>query len=153
METVSNNLPENTERRLLEKIEKQKDSDCWLFTGSKLPSGYGILWNGERPTGAHRISFLLYNGEIPAGTEIDHICNNRACVNPSHLQAISHKENILKSSSLMGVNSRKTHCKRGHPLDGENLHLTPLGSRQCKECMRMHARNAKARKRNARNRN
>lgn len=144
-------LPASTESRLLSKVEKDLETGCWNFTGSRLPSGYGILWNGKRPTGAHRISFQLFRGEIPLSMEIDHICNNRACVNPDHLQAISHKENILKSSALMGVNARKTHCKRGHPLDGENLHVTPLGARQCKACLRMHARNAKARRRNARN--
>ncbi|PXH62351.1 HNH endonuclease signature motif containing protein [Klebsiella variicola] len=151
--TKCNSLPASTESRLLSKVEKDLETGCWIFTGSRLPSGYGILWNGARPTGAHRISFQLYKGEIPAGKEIDHICNNRSCVNPAHLQAISHKENIHKSSTLMGVNARKSHCKRGHPLNGENLHITPLGARQCKECMRMHARNAKARKRDARNRN
>jgi len=153
MAVINNNLPASTERRLLEKIEKQKGSDCWFFTGSKLPSGYGILWNGVRPIGAHRISFQLYRGEITDGMEIDHICNNRSCVNPEHLQLLTHKENMRKSSALMGINARKTHCKRDHELSGDNLHITPRGARQCKECMRMHARNAKARKRDARNRN
>lgn len=146
---MSHDLPKSTEKRLLEKVVKNTVTGCWEFTGSLLPAGYGILWNGERPEGAHRISYCLYKGEITPGMEVDHACNNRACVNPEHLRLLSHKDNIGRSATIMGKNARKTHCKRGHPLSGDNLKITPSGSRQCRECLRLHARNAKARRKHA----
>jgi hypothetical protein len=133
------------EARLLAKIEHV--ADCWQWTGAKQPTGYGSLWNGARPEQAHRISFRLYKGEIPKGCEIDHLCRNRGCVNPEHLRAVPHRENMRVSDTVMGRNAAKMFCKKGHPLAGTNLYVSPKGSRQCRECLRMHARNAKARRR------
>lgn len=119
---------------------------CWRWHGALQPTGYGMLWNGRRPEQAHRVAYKLFIGEIPDGCEIDHICRNRSCVNPSHLRAVSHRENMRVSDTPMGRNARKTSCKRGHHLAGNNLrHIN--GTRQCRECMNLRARLAKFRKR------
>ncbi|WP_192630211.1 HNH endonuclease signature motif containing protein [Lysobacter sp. OAE881] len=109
-------------------------------------NGYGQFWNGHRPEQAHRVSYRLHVGPIPVGLEIDHKCSTRSCINPTHLRAVTHRQNIARSDAVMGVNARKTHCKRGHSLSGENLYIHPTGSRQCRACLRMHARNYRVKK-------
>lgn len=123
------------------------DAGCWEWIGSKQPTGYAQLWNGQRVEQAHRISFRLTCGAIPDGMEIDHLCRNRGCVNPDHLQAVSHRENMRRSKTIMGQNAAKTECKRGHSFDQANTYITANGARQCRACLRMHAKNRKARAR------
>jgi hypothetical protein len=120
---------------------------CWEWTAYRQPTGYGVMWNGFRSEQAHRISYRMYCGEIPADREIDHKCHNRACVNPEHLQLITHRENIRLSETVMGINARKDVCMRGHPLEGTNLRITVNGYRACRACVRMHVKAYKKRKR------
>lgn len=134
--------------RLLAKIARNPATGCWDWRGARQPTGYGTLWNGHRPEQAHRIAYRLYRGEIPAGCEIDHICRNRGCVNPEHLRAVPHRENMRVSDTIMGRNAAKMFCKRGHPLTGENLYRVPsTGARQCRACLRLHAANRRERRR------
>ena len=97
---------------------------CWLFTGPADP--YGRIGKGpERFT--HRLGWTLLRGPIPDGMELHHRCSVYACWNPDHLQVVSHAENLAYS--------RKTHCKHGHPLSGENLRINPrTGTRACRAC-------------------
>jgi hypothetical protein len=136
-----------TETRLRAKFIVEETTGCWRWTGASQPTGYGQMWNGKRPEQAHRISYRLYRGEIPCDCEIDHICRNRSCVNPEHLRAVPHRENMRVSDTVMGRNAAKMFCKRGHPFSGRNLIITTTGARQCRICINMHARNAKARRR------
>lgn len=123
------------QRRLNEK--SRREGECLVFYTTVQPNGYGQMWNGRRPEQAHRIAYRIAYGDIPRDTEIDHKCRNRACINPEHLQAITHKQNMHLSETVMGLNHRKTHCIRGHELKGDNLRLEPDGRRQCRACDRV----------------
>ncbi|HSS09404.1 MAG TPA: HNH endonuclease [Acidimicrobiales bacterium] len=110
---------------------------CWLWTGNRNPNGYGILGitvvPGRRTkVGAHRIAYELLVGPIPEGLTIDHLCRVRHCVNPAHLEPVTQGENTRR-----GGNAKRTHCLRGHPLDGENLYIKPSGQRTCRACLRI----------------
>lgn len=130
----------SVEQRLLSKVKNNPDTGCMEFMGSLYKNGYGQLWNGKRNEQTHRISYRLYVGEIPDGKEIDHLCRNRCCVNPNHLDLVSHQENIARSHTVMGENHRKTHCIRGYSLSVENLIITKQNTRQCRICSNMRAR-------------
>ena len=124
------------------KMIPEPNTGCWLWIAADQPTGYGQMWTGRTREGAHRISYKMFCGEIADGLEIDHRCRNRWCVNPDHLRAVTHRENMRCSNAIMGENARKTHCIRGHELTGDNLRIV-RGSRQCRECTNFRARRAK----------
>ena|SRR5215468_1943406 len=109
-----------------------EDSGCWTWMGWKTEFGYGCVRYKGRDIGAHVLAYLLYKGDLPEGTQIDHLCRNRACVNPDHLEAVSPKVNQQR----MGAERRKriTHCKHGHEFTSENSILKPDGRKQCRIC-------------------
>lgn len=124
----------------LERLRIVTDSGCWEWQGRIDKGGYGrkkIRKDGINYYNVHQVSFVVYNGDIPFGNEIDHKCRNRKCFNPDHLQAITKKENILLGIGPTAVNARKTHCNRGHPLSGDNLYVFKDGRRDCKLCQRI----------------
>lgn len=123
--------------RFAEKIALT-DSGCIEWIASHNGVGYGTLTT-NRYGGkvlAHRWSYEYHVGPIPAGLELDHLCRNRACVNPEHLEPVSHRVNTLRGTAPTAVNAAKTHCLRGHPFSGDNLHITPKGKRECRACHR-----------------
>ncbi len=113
--------------RFFSKIE-QSDG-CWVWVGEVLPNGYGRLVYRRKRVLAHRLSYYLHRGAIPAGAQIDHLCRNRTCVRPDHLEAVSPRENVLRGEGLAAQNARATHCKVGHPIDGRKGR-----QRYCRTC-------------------
>lgn len=114
--------------------------DCWLWTASLIPAGYGQFYM-KTPDGrdtmarAHRVSWEFLVGEIPDGLTLDHLCRVRHCVNPDHLDPVTRGENLLRShATITRQNQEKTHCPHGHPYSGENLYVDPSGGRRCRTC-------------------
>jgi hypothetical protein len=119
--------------RLLAKIEPASWWACWRWTGYVGPGGYGSINVERTPRPVHRISYELAYGPVPAGLQLDHLCRNRACANPLHLEAVTQQVNILRG--IGGINTRsKTHCPHGHPYSGSNLMFTRDGRRRCRKC-------------------
>ena len=117
--------------RFMAKVSPEPNSGCWLWTGAAHPNGYGSFNLASRLTDkAHRISYEHFVGDIPDGLEIDHKCRVRCCVNPAHLEPVTHLVNMKR-----GVLGRRTHCPSGHPLEGDNLIIRENGtSRRCRKC-------------------
>lgn len=132
-------------QRLESKIARVPFSTCWYWVGSTGNSGYGqIKVPGTRKNiGAHRAAYEAVHGPIPDGLDLDHTCRVRCCVNPSHLEAVTRKENLERAGAIAAINAiaaargRQTHCKNGHPLSGDNLYTYPNGGgRVCRACRR-----------------
>jgi hypothetical protein len=104
---------------------------CWIWQRAVSSTGYGIL-AGQL---AHRAVYERHRGPVPAGLELDHRCRNRACVNPDHLEPVTHRENQRRGAAPNGINARKTHCIRGHEFTPANTYIRPdNGNRQCRIC-------------------
>ena len=111
-----------------------KTTGCWLWTGSIRTDGYGQFWNGQRNVKAHRFAYEDRGREIPDGLELDHLCRNRACVNPDHLEPVTHLTNIRRGNSGAPQRAR-THCPRGHEYSPENTYTAPgQTKRGCRTC-------------------
>lgn len=137
------------EKRFWPKVDQS--GACWLWTASLDGKGYGQIWNGHKGEGstmlrAHRVAYELVVGPIPEGLELDHLCRVTACVNPAHLEPVTHRENQRRAGFVVAAyQSAKTHCRSGHPYDAENTYQT-RGRRECKICMRDRQRRYRARK-------
>lgn len=115
-------------------MKVKANGGCWEWQNA-LTNGYGTFAPKRFAIlPAHRVAYELIVGPIPEGLELDHLCKNPRCVNPNHLEPVTHAENCRRGDGFGGRNFRKTHCKNGHPLDGPNLYLTTTGKRQCRAC-------------------
>jgi hypothetical protein len=119
--------------------------ECVPGRNKPAPEGYSLEMRGGRQRGAHVWAYVDRYGEPPPGTEVDHLCRNRHCVNPEHLEAVPHRTNVLRGAAPTARNATKTHCPQGHPLEGENLYRYRDGRRQCRTCRTAHNRARKAR--------
>lgn len=90
---------------------------CWNWTAAKSSDGYGSAWAGGKCFGAHRLMWIIFRGGISAGLELDHTCKNRACVNPDHLEPVTHKVNVLRGGSNAAMYARRSLCTAGHTME------------------------------------
>lgn len=145
--------------RFWEKVDKS--GECWLWLASRDPSGYGHFGMGSRTDGtrviarAHRVAYWLTHGEMPDSERLlHHTCENPSCVRPDHLELVTVAEHVVwkHRNGPPGENAHRTHCRRGHPLSGDNLATERGGGRRCLACKKLcrernrHERNARRRR-------
>jgi len=118
-------------------LGKHPKNECWPWTRAKC-NGYGMMWSKSKGKSVrvHRFAYEEIVGVIPPGLTIDHVCRNRSCCNPEHLEPVSNKENTLRGEGVTAINARKTHCIHGHSLDEDNVFITSKNYRYCRTCGR-----------------
>lgn len=127
------------QERFWSKVNKIGDDECWLWLGAKNWLGYGRF--GKESYKAHRLAYELLVEPIPEGLELDHLCRNPSCVNPKHLEIVSHRVNLLRGNTIPAYKARLVACKRGHPFDMFNTRFKRNGTRQCRACDLLHEAN------------
>lgn len=143
------NSPRTAEERFLSKVDRS--GDCWIWTGTRASTGYGVLVDNKKRIFAHRFSYELAKGPIPAGLVIRHTCDNPPCVNPAHLltgtQADNARDMAERGRSYWG---QRTHCINGHAFSGDNVLNVSGGGRKCRKCAQARIRAFKQKKRQER---
>lgn len=128
------------------RADRSNPTGCWPWLAGKTGAGYGAFWLDGHQRLAHRLAWSLSGRTIDPEQVLDHICRNRACVNPSHLRQVSQRSNAVENSvSRSALNANKTHCNRGHLFDDTNTG-SHHGARYCRTCYRAGARAYKARR-------
>lgn len=123
------------------------DGDCWAWQAGMV-KGYGHFTQGGKPKMmlAHRWSYEAMVTEVPDGLELDHLCRNKACVNPDHLEPVTHAVNIERNPNAVNKRGAQiTHCPQGHEYNEANTRWY-RGGRNCRPCGRLHTANHRARK-------
>ncbi len=109
--------------------------ECWEWTASRNKAGYGAFGCNGKTVRAHRFAYEDSIGSVPAGLELDHLCRNRGCVNPWHLEPVSHRENMMRGDTGKHLSDR-THCPSGHEYNESNTRIY-RSMRYCRECLRI----------------
>lgn len=123
------------ETRFWSKVDAS--ASCWVWIAASAGKGYGkyttkIDGRWTYPY-AHRYAWESLVGPIPEGMILDHLCKNRKCVNPDHLEVVTYQDNNLRGAGIARANADKMHCPSGHPYDNENTYVY-RGGRMCKAC-------------------
>jgi hypothetical protein len=129
------------ERGVWSKIALGHPCGCWEWTGAPNPNGYGYATAGSKRPLAHRLVYELLVGPIPDGLQLDHLCRNRLCVNPDHLEPVTAHVNLHRGYGRTRFRSEQTVCVRGHDFTPENTYINSRGNRTCRTCSQMHEQN------------
>lgn len=132
-------------QRFLSKIRITK-LGCWEWLGSKTTVGYGQIGFNGRTTTTHRFIYEYLYGKIDSKLQLDHLCRNRNCCNPDHLEVVTQQENILRGIGLSALNARKTHCIHGHEFTSQNTYITTSNKRKCRTCHNNESKKHKLKK-------
>lgn len=126
------------EDRFWSKVIPAGALECWTWGASLNDGGYGQIYVHEvrRPVRAHRVAWELLRGKIPTGLVVDHLCRNRPCVNPWHMELVTNEVNIARGDFHKVYPALKTHCPSQHPYTGDNVRITKSGYRVCRTCER-----------------
>lgn len=119
--------------RLLDKTAFNTKTGCWEWTAAQTPGGYASFHVKGLAHAAHRVAYLLMTGPIPDGLHLDHLCRNKLCVNPDHLEPVTQAENNRRAGAA------RTHCAQGHEYTAANTYRRRNGSRDCRACNRDRA--------------
>jgi hypothetical protein len=121
--------------------------ECWVWTGSKT-NGYGkVKVPGSNTTArVHRLVYEALVGPIPDGLDLDHLCRNRACCRPAHLEPVTRRENLLRGNTIPAARAAQTHCSRGHEFSEDNIYIGTKGGRECRACRRYYKQRDRAAK-------
>jgi hypothetical protein len=138
----------------LRERRKRPDPARYLAARSKAPNANGCIeWKGRTQFGygraqyagrqvqAHILAWEIHKGPVPEGLDLDHLCRNRRCLNPLHLEPVTLVENVMRGESPPAKNARKLQCDRGHDFDEKNTAVRPNGHRHCRTCRNLAARN------------
>ena len=123
------------------------ETECWISTRASQPNGYTKIGYRGRTWLTHRLSWYVHREPIPDDLVIDHLCRERACVNPDHLEPVSNRTNLLRGAGFVASQAKQTTCLRGHPLEGDNLYRPPArpNKRECRTCRIEATRRSKER--------
>ena len=115
---------------------------CWVWTAGLNAYGYGHFWDGDKTIGSHQWLYESQHGPTPSGSNLDHLCRNKPCINPHHLESVPVGANNLRGVGWGALNARKTHCPQGHPYDEANTHIGRDGYRYCRICRQVQSTQA-----------
>ena len=131
--------------RVMSKVIVDPESGCWNWSAGLTDDGYGSVWLVDTSVQVHRAVWSWNRWLVCYSRELDHLCRNRRCCNPEHLEMVTEEENIRRGESAAGHNARKTHCPQGHPYSGTNSR----GERICQPCERETKRRHREKRRSA----
>lgn len=125
-------------------LKVSKTHSCWNWMGCRNALGYGFFYTNKHTVSAHRFSYELLKDKIPKNMIIDHLCRNRSCVNPEHMEVVTQRENVLRGLTIPAINSKKTQCVHGHSYTPQNTFYRKVsGKRECRTCQQLRCKKYK----------